>query len=260
MNNETKSYHSVYIQNVTDVNETTIYYNITGLCYSLIYTFIIQVMDIFNNIKDQNHIVFCKLIIIGLNILYCLITYSLDTIATYHVQVLTLKYYSDNGSVVVECRFAERSTADGCHVTFRESSKGTVTSINLSKSSIEESTVYRYITLPVSGNYTVTVHDIVGGTIITNPSVVYPQVLEYILLLPSPTETVIITSRYYIVLFVLFYNNLLGTTSILLLPSPTETIIAISKSLLYCLFYNFITTGITSSDKTFITISKIIIV
>ena len=111
------------------------------------------------------------------------------TIATYHVQGLTLQYYSDNGSVVVECRFAERSTADGCHVIFRESSKGTLKSINMSKFSIEESTVYQDISLPVSGNYTVTVHDIVDSTIITNPSVVYPQELEYILLLPSPTET-----------------------------------------------------------------------
>ena len=112
---------------------------------------------------------------------------------TYHVQRLTLQYYSDNGSVVVECRFSERSTADGCHVIFKESTKVTVKSINMTKSSIEESTVYQYITLPVSGNYTVTAHDIVDGTIITNPSVVYPQVLEYIVLLPSPTET----SKYY---------------------------------------------------------------
>ena len=80
---------------------------------------------------------------------------------------------------------------------FRESSKGTVKSINITKSSIEESTLYQYITLPVSGNYTVTAHDIVDDTIITNPSVVYPQVLEYILPLPSPTETdTIITSMY----------------------------------------------------------------
>ena len=84
---------------------------------------------------------------------------------------------------------------------FRESYKGTVKSINMTKSSIEESTVYQYITLAFSGNYTVTAHDIVDGTIITNPSVVYPQVLEYILLLPSPSETVIITSKKYIVLF-----------------------------------------------------------
>ena len=79
---------------------------------------------------------------------------------------------------------------------FRESSKGTVKSINMTKSSIEESTVYQYITLPVSGNYTVRAHDIVDGTIITNPSVVYHQVLEYILLQwPSPTETVASTSN-----------------------------------------------------------------
>ena len=80
-------------------------------------------------------------------------------------------------------------------VIFKESSKGTVKSINMTKFSIEESTVYQYITLPASGKYTVTAHDIVDGTIITNPSVVYPQILEYILLLPSPTETVIITSK-----------------------------------------------------------------
>ena len=76
---------------------------------------------------------------------------------------------------------------------FRESSRGTVKSINMSKSGIKESTVYQYITLPVSGNYTVTAHDIVDGTIITNASVVYPQALEYILILPSPTETIIIS-------------------------------------------------------------------
>ena len=90
---------------------------------------------------------------------------------------------------------------------FRESSKGTVKSINISKSSVEESTVYQHISLPVSGNYTVTVHDIVDGTIITNPSVVYPQILEYILLpWPSPTETVSNISKYYI-LTILYYLN-----------------------------------------------------
>ena len=80
-------------------------------------------------------------------------------------------------------------------------------SINITKSSIEESTIYQYITLQVSGKYTVTVHDIVDGTIITNPSVVYPQVLEYILLLPSATETVSNISKYYIltILYYLYY-------------------------------------------------------
>ena len=105
--------------------------------------------------------------------------------------------------------FAEKSTADGCHVIFRESSKGTVKSINMSKSSIEESTVYQYITLPVSGNYTVTAHDIVDGTIITNLSVVYPQVLEYILPIPSPTETVITTSKLYISNYCIVHNYII---------------------------------------------------
>ena len=95
---------------------------------------------------------------------------------------------------------------------FRESSKGTVKSINITKSSIEESTVYQYISLPVSGNYTVTVHDIVDGTIITNPSVVYPQVLEYIFLLPSPpTEMITATCKYSTHCIVLLFDNILGT-------------------------------------------------
>ena len=149
-------------------------------------------MDYFNNSKTKYESYFSESIFL-IDIRF--ISTPFTTIATYHIQGLTLQYYSDNGSVVVECRFAERSTADGCHVIFRESSKGTVKSINMSKSSIEESTVYQYITLPVSGNYTVTAHDIVDGTIITNPSVVYPQALEYILILPSPTENVIITSK-----------------------------------------------------------------
>ena len=43
----------------------------------------------------------------------------------------------------------------------------TMKSINITKSSIEERTVYQYITLPVSAKYTVIAHDIVDGTIIT---------------------------------------------------------------------------------------------
>ena len=156
-------------------------------------------MDLYNNTKNEDHIIICELV----SLLFDFII----TIATYHVQGLTLQYYSDNGSILVECRFAERSTADGCHVIFRLSFKGTVKSINISKSSIEESILYQYITLPVSGNYTVTAHDIVDSTIITNPSVVYPQVLEYILILPSPTETVSNISKYYIltILYCLYY-------------------------------------------------------
>ena len=83
---------------------------------------------------------------------------------------------------------------------FRESSKESVKSINMTKSSIEKSTVYQYITIPVSGNYTVTAHDIADGTIITNLSVVYPQVLKYVKL-PSPTQLLFlpVSSTIYII-------------------------------------------------------------
>ena len=164
-------------------------------------------MDLFNNTKNEDHVIFCKLLKF-IYLPYSSYPYSMY-IAIYHVQGLTLQYYSDNGSVLVECRFAERSTADGCHVIFNESSKGTVKSINMTKSSIEESRVYQYITLPVSGNYTVTAHDIIDGTIITNPSVMYPQVLEYILLLPSPTETVNNISKYYILTILYYLYNII---------------------------------------------------
>ena len=81
----------------------------------------------------------------------------------------------------------------------------------MTKFSIEESTVYQYIILPVSCNYTVTAYDIIDGTIITNPSV-NPQVLKYVKL-PFPTQTVIPTSKYYLINYVLLYDILLGRTS-----------------------------------------------
>ena len=179
------TYHLQYIGNTTNNDDVIICYNITGLDPFNNYNFTVYITDSFNNTKDQDHIVFSELI--NLSSYYEPIFLC---IATYHAQGLTLQYYFDSGSVVVKCRFAKRSTADGCHVIFRESFKGTVKSINMSKSSIEESTVYQYTTLPVSANYTVTAHDIVDGTIITNTSVVYSQALEYILLLPFPTDII----------------------------------------------------------------------
>ena len=88
---------------------------------------------------------------------------------------------------------------------FRESSKGTNKSINMSKSSIEESTIYQYISLPVSGNYTVTAHDIVNGIILTNPSIVHPQVLDYTLLLRSPNLNNNLNNLSYT--FIAYLNN-----------------------------------------------------
>ena len=188
--NGTEHSHKDITCSSNNCQSVTVNYTISNISPLMRYTFTIDILDYFNNSKMKNVSNFSEYIIF---LMSCHIT--LITIATYHVQGLTLQYYSDNGSVVVECRFAERSTANGCHVIFTESSKGIINSINMTKSSIEESTVYQYITLPVSGNYTVTAHDIVDGTIITNPSVVYPQIVEYVSQ-PSPTKTVITTSKY----------------------------------------------------------------
>ena len=160
-------------------NSKTVFinYTVSYLTPMMNCVFIGHVFNNVNVLKSKEESFFSELVSKQIHIIFFFY------IATYHVQGLTLQYYSDNGSVVVECRFAERSTADGCHVIFRESSKGTLKSINMSKSSIVESTVYQYITLSVSGNYTVTAHDIVDGIIISSPSVVYPQGL----VLSSPT-------------------------------------------------------------------------
>ena len=61
VNNETILYDPVYI-NSTDVNETTIYYNITGLHPFLNYTFTTYIMDLFNRKKNKDYVIFSELI------------------------------------------------------------------------------------------------------------------------------------------------------------------------------------------------------
>ena len=62
MNNETASYDPVYISS-TDVNETTTYYNITGLDPSLNYTFTASLDDLLNGTRNKDHVTFCKSIV-----------------------------------------------------------------------------------------------------------------------------------------------------------------------------------------------------
>ena len=81
---------------------------------------------------------------------------------------------------MVQCIFADISTADGCHITFTDSSQGINESINITKPNNTESTIEEYITLSVSGNYTVIAYDIVNGIIIDTPSVVYHNIIQYI--------------------------------------------------------------------------------
>ena len=81
---------------------------------------------------------------------------------------------------MVQCIFIDISTADGCHVTFTDSSQGIIESFNITKPNSTESIIEEYITLSVSGNYTVIAYDIVNGIIIDTPSVVYHNVIQYI--------------------------------------------------------------------------------
>ena len=173
-----------------DCQSVTVNYTVSNIGPQMNYAFIASVYNHFNKSTVRNQSYFSKFCFVS-NLTFSTCHY----IATYHVQGLTLQYHSENGSVVVVCRFAERSTADGCHVIFRESSKGTVKCINITKSSIEESTVYQYLTLPISGNYTVTAHDIVDGIIMINPSVLYSQVFNNIIPLPSPEHSETTSSK-----------------------------------------------------------------
>ena len=95
---------------------------------------------------------------------------------------------------MVQCIFIDISTADGCHVTFTDSSQGINESFNITKPNSTESTIEEYITLSVSGNYTVIAYDIVNGIIIDTPSVIYHNVIQYISLQLTPLSTTTSTS------------------------------------------------------------------
>ena len=100
-----------------------------------------------------------------------------------------------NGSVMVQCIFIDISTADGCHVTFTDSSQGINQSFNITKPDSTESTTEEYITLSVSGNYTVIAYDIVNGIIIDTPSYHIPEIFNYISISSqSSTISAILTS------------------------------------------------------------------
>ena len=103
---------------------------------------------------------------------------------------------------MVQCIFIDISTADGCHVTFTDSSQGINESLNITKPNSTESTIEEYITLSVSGNYTVIAYDIVNDIIIDTPSVVYHNVIQYISLQLTPSSVIIdnFTSKYIIII------------------------------------------------------------
>ena len=95
--------------------------------------------------------------------------------------------------------FIDISTAGRCHVTFTDSSQGINVSFNITKPNSTKSIIEEYITLSVSGNYTVIAYDIVNGIIIIDtPSVVCHNVIQYISLQLTPLSVIIdnFTSKY----------------------------------------------------------------
>ena len=113
-------------------------------------------------------------------------------LATNHVQGFTA-YVHENGSIYVQCIFANNSNASGCGLNFTEREDTTVTlysvQINKIQGSVEAS---GYINLPVSGNLTVIAFDILNGEVSDKPAVIYNGLAEIELLpaKPIPTHTV----------------------------------------------------------------------
>ena len=99
-------------------------------------------------------------------------------LATYNTQNFSIRSDAHNGSVIVTCMFIEGSLTKSCHLKFTDNVRGINESFNITGS---EQTL---LTLKESGDYTVTVYDIVNGSII-GPAITYSKEIEVIRLSPS---------------------------------------------------------------------------
>ena len=62
-NNKTVSYDPVYVNGTKQSKTTAVHYNIFGLHPYLNYTFTVYIMDLYNNTKDEDHVIFCELLL-----------------------------------------------------------------------------------------------------------------------------------------------------------------------------------------------------
>ena len=115
--------------------------------------------------------------------------YVLLILATNHVQDFTA-YVHENGSIYVQCIFANNSNASGCGLNFTEREDTTVTlysvQINKIQGSVEAS---GYINLPVRGNLTVIAFDILNDEVSDKPAVIYNGLPEIKFLTPMTNQT-----------------------------------------------------------------------
>ena len=116
-------------------------------------------------------------------------------LATNHVQDFSA-YVHENGSIYVQCIFANNSNASGCGLNFTEREDTTVTlysvQINKTQGSVEAS---GNINLPVSGNFTVIAFDILNDEVSDKAALIYNGLAEmkFITTMPNPTSTFITT-------------------------------------------------------------------
>ena len=122
-------------------------------------------------------------------------TYALLILATNHVQDFTA-YVHENGSIYVQCIFANNSNASGCGLNFTEREDTIITlysvQINKIQGSVEAS---GYINLPVSGNLTVIAFDVLNNEVSDKPAVTcngLPEI-KFVTTMPNQTITFITT-------------------------------------------------------------------
>ena len=121
--------------------------------------------------------------------------YVLLILATNHVQDFTA-YVHENGSIYVQCIFANNSNASGCGLNFTEREDTTVTLYSVQINKIQGSVLVEasgLINLPVSGNLTVIAFDVLNDEGSDKAAVIYNGLAEikFITAMPNPTSTFI---------------------------------------------------------------------